>query len=65
MNYGRDQLMVTAAVRYCLGRMTYIVSDCRIWLRAVWPHLSENARTVIARDVDEAFQRDDEARERT
>lgn len=25
---GHDHLMVIAATRYCLGRMTYIVSDC-------------------------------------
>lgn len=61
-NYGRDQLMVTAAVRYCLGRMTYIVSDCADWLIAIWPTLHDNTRTIIQRDIEEAFARDDEAR---
>lgn len=29
---GHDHLMVIAATRYCLGRMSYIVSDCADWL---------------------------------
>jgi len=60
--WGEDDLMAIAAVRYCLGRMTYIVGDCASWLIRVWPHLAESARKTIRRDIDEAFQRDDEAR---
>ena len=62
-NYGRDDLMAVAAFRYCLGRMTYIVSDCADWLIEQWPNIAENARKVIQRDLEEAFKRDDEARE--
>ncbi len=62
--WGRDDLMALAAVRYCLGRMSYIVGDCCDWLRATWPRLKPSIRTIIARDIDEAFARDDEARER-
>lgn len=54
--------MATAAVRYCLGRQSYIVSDCVDWLHEQWPALSESCRKVIARDIDEAIVRDDEAR---
>lgn len=61
--WGRDDLMAIAAVRYCLGRMTYITSDCSEWLLQQWPNIKPNARTVIQRDIDEAFARDDEARE--
>lgn len=61
--WGRDDLMAIAAVRYCLGRMTYITSDCSEWLVAQWPNIKPNARAVIQRDIDEAFARDDEARE--
>ena len=64
-NFGRDDLMAIAAVRYCLGRMTYIVSDCADWLVEQWPNLSENSRAVIKRDVEDEFRRDDEARHRT
>ena len=61
--WGRDDLMAIAAVRYCLGRMTYITSDCSEWLVHQWPNIKPNARAVIQRDIDEAFARDDEARE--
>jgi hypothetical protein len=63
-NFGRGDLMAVAAVRYCLGRMSYIVDDCCTWLREVWPELGGNTRTVIARDIEAAIARDDEARER-
>lgn len=62
--YGRDDLMVLAAVRYCLGRMSYIVGDCCEWLPQVWPRLTPNMKTVIARDIEAEFARDDEARAR-
>ena len=61
--WGRDDLMAIAAVRYCLGRMTYITSDCSEWLVAQWPNIQQSARAVIQRDIDDAFARDDEARE--
>lgn len=63
MNFGRDGLMAVAAVRYCTGRMSYVVSDCVDWLHQVWPDLPESARNCIQRDIEEAFKRDDEARE--
>lgn len=62
--WGRDDLMALAAVRYCLGRMSYIVGDCCEWLPRVWPHLKPSVRAVIARDIDEAIRRDTEARAR-
>ncbi len=62
--WGRGDLMAIAAIRYCLGRQTYIVGDCADWLIAAWPHISESARKTIQRDVEKEFTRDDEARER-
>jgi hypothetical protein len=62
MNYGRDDLMAISAVRYCLGRMTYIVGYCSEWLICVWPNLKPSAQAVIKRDIEEAFSRDDEDR---
>ena len=56
--YGRDDLMAVAAVRYCLGRASYIVGDCCDWLVDTWPLLRPSAQTVIRRDVEEAFQHD-------
>ena len=60
---GRDDLMIIAAVRYCIGRMTYIVIDCADWLIAIWPALDDRTKAIIQRDIDEAFVSDDEARE--
>ena len=62
--WGRADLMVTAAVRYCLGRSSYIVGDCVDWLLANWERFEPGCRLVILRDISEAIQRDDEARER-
>ena len=59
---GHDHLMVIAATRYCLGRMSYIVSDCADWLIKTWPLLDKSTKTIIKRDIDEEFKRDDEAR---
>ena len=60
---GHDHLMVIAAFRYCLGRMTYIVGDCASWLIKTWPFLSVQTQNIIKRDLEEAFTRDDEDRE--
>lgn len=63
MNYGRDNLMVIAAHRYCLGRSTYIVGDCVEWLIAIWDTLPRKTKEIIQRDTEEAFERDDGDRE--
>lgn len=60
--WGRDDLMAIAAVRYCLGRMTYITGNCADWLVEQWPYIKPSAQNVIKRDVEEAFERDDKAR---
>ena len=61
-NYGRDDLMAVCAFRYCLGRMTYIVSDCADWLIEQWPTMPENVKAIIKRDLEAEFKRDDEHR---
>lgn len=63
--YGRDGLMIIAAVRYCIGRMSYIVSDCADWIIANWNEWPEKVRNIVKRDIDDAFRQDDEAREFT
>lgn len=60
--FGEGDIMAIAAVRYCLGRMTYIVGMCADWLIEVWPALQESARTIIQRDIEDEFTRDDVAR---
>lgn len=58
-----NEMMVIAATRYCIGRMTYIVGDCCDWLIKIWPMLSKNTQNIIQRDIEELFVRDDEDRE--
>ena len=60
--WGRHDLMATAAVRYCLGRSSYIVGDCVDWLIQQQHAISLAALKIIVRDIREAMQRDDEAR---
>lgn len=60
--FGDHGLMVVAAFRYCLGRRTYIVSDCSKWLIKQWEHLPENVKHIIKRELDVAFLDDNEAR---
>ena len=60
--WGRNGLMALAAFRYCLGRMTYIVSDCADWLVDRWPQFPPNVQALIRRDLEEAFAKDDEDR---
>ncbi len=55
-------LMIVAALRYCLGRRSYIVRDCVDWLDAHWDAIPERTRAIIQRDIDEEFWRDNEAR---
>ena len=63
MIYGRGELMVIAAVRYCLGRRSYIVGDCADWLIEQWPNFSDKTQFIVKRDIEEAFEGDDRARE--
>ena len=60
--WGNNGLMALCAVRYCLGRRTYITAECREWLYQIWDSLPEESKKLIRRDVEEAFQRDDEDR---
>lgn len=51
-----EQLLISA-VRYALGRATYIVGTTTDEVMRVWGELSENTRMVIRRDVSEALDR--------
>ncbi len=55
--YGRDQLMITAAHRYYLGRSAYIVDDCCRWLKAHWENLNEDVRKRIIEETEEAIEK--------
>lgn len=61
--WGDAGLIASSAVRYCIGRMTYMPSVCADWLLSVWHLLPPSKQEIIKRDVEEAFDRDDRDRE--
>jgi hypothetical protein len=58
-NSTNDSLMVMAAVRYCLGRQSYIVSACQEWLRQNWSEFAAENQSIIVRDIVEKLQDDE------
>lgn len=62
-NFGRHDLMVLAAFRYCLGRRTYIVSDCAGWLTQQWENFTPSVQVIIERELREAAKEDAQERE--
>lgn len=51
--WGPNDLMATAAVRYCLGRRTYIVSVCADWIVRHWEHFEPQTKKSIRAEVEE------------
>ena len=58
--YGMGGLMITAAVRYCIGRRSYIVSECVDWILANWNGWPDSVKAIIERDVEDEFECDDQ-----
>ena len=60
---GRVDDLVFWSFRYFLGRMTisavYFAED----LAAAWEHLNDRTKSMIRRELEAAFQRDDDMRE--
>jgi hypothetical protein len=52
-----DEQIMIGAVRYALGRRTYIVSDCCRILRERWDNYGADARAIIHCDIAEAVAR--------
>jgi len=50
-----DEIMVTCALRYCLGRQSYVVGSCIEFIQEVWDQLPNSQKGVITRDILEAF----------
>lgn len=57
--WGNADLMVLAAFRYCLGRRTYIVSECADWLIANWSEFGDSVKALIQKELEEGFDKDD------
>jgi hypothetical protein len=46
-------IMVMAALRYALGRHSYVPGSVQDWISDHWNNLDRNTKTVIVRDVFE------------
>lgn len=55
--WGRHELMVVAAHRYCLGRRTYIVSDCVEWLLFNWNKFESTTQDLIIKETTESLEK--------
>lgn len=46
-------IMVISALRYALGRHTYVPGSVQDWIKCYWNDLNSNTKCVIVRDVFE------------
>lgn len=53
-----NHLMVLAAFRYCLGRETYIVSECVNWLCEFWEDIQKPTQDRIISETMDALDAD-------
>jgi hypothetical protein len=51
-------IMVMSALRYALGRHSYVPGAVMDWISLHWDNLDNNTKTVIVRDVFEYLYRD-------
>ncbi len=56
--WGTHDLMAVAAFRYCLGRRTYIVSDCVRWIIRWWETFHPQTKALMVKEVHEAIKLD-------
>ena len=51
-----EEQMLISAVRYALGRRSYIVSDTCNFVASIKEKLSTKCACIIIRDIEEAFE---------
>lgn len=56
--WGFGEMLAIAAVRYCMGRRSYIVGVCIDWLNDIWDDLGEQTRNVILSDLEVEIDRE-------
>lgn len=44
VNHSTFQTLAIQSLRYCRGRMTYVVSDCADFIRQHWQDFSQNTK---------------------
>ena len=52
-----EEMILICAVRYALGRMSYIVGDVCRYVALKQPDLSQNCINIIIRDIEEELER--------
>lgn len=57
-------LIIMAAMRYAMGRRTYIVNTVVEFLINNWDKISDSNKNIIKRDLEEAIELDDADRAR-
>lgn len=60
--HGEKLTLWVGAMRYYLGRQSYAVHDFCDMLVKEWNDLDMMTRSILIRDIEEAFDRDDRAR---
>ena len=53
-----NENIVFYAFRYCLGRSTYVVSDCVGYLIEHWENLSDDNQATIVKEIRSAIKSD-------
>lgn len=56
-------IIVTSALRYALGRMTYVPGAVQDWIKTYWDSLNSNTKFVIVRDVFDHIYHEYESKE--
>jgi len=57
--WGRQQVMVLSALRYCLTRRNYIVSDCAQWIIKYWWTFEISTRLKILNELKDVVDDDE------
>lgn len=55
--FEKSGLLTLAAFRYCLGRRSYIVSQCCDYLITYWDSFLKQTQDVIVAEIEDAFER--------
>jgi hypothetical protein len=54
----KNHLMIQAAFRYCLGRRSYIVTECVQWLHEYWGGIPQSIKNSIIDEIQIALDED-------
>lgn len=52
------QWVILSAVRYALGRHSYVVSDTVTLVRSLWHELDDLTKRIVVKDINEELTRE-------